>query len=345
MTHRTEHTVSVDGSDVRFACSEGDTLLRAALRAGVGLSYECNSGSCGSCRYELLEGEVRDRRPDAPGLTARDRRKHRRLACQSEPLTSCTVRLGAKAESAPHRPLRQTATLREIRPLTHDMSEFVFVTGRPAAFSPGQYAMLLLPEGQVERAYSMSNVGNCYGEWRFVVKRAPGGEATSILFDKLEVGARVVLDGPYGHAYLRRDNPHAVCVGGGSGVGAMISVLLGAAALPDADSRTVHLFLGGRSPADLFRPAALELAQSRLGALHFHTAVSGTSPDGAEALGTGGSPYRGFLHEAVLDVLGDTLTDFTFYAAGPPAMTDALARTLVLEKGLTADQLHFDRFC
>ncbi|PKO36342.1 MAG: oxidoreductase, partial [Betaproteobacteria bacterium HGW-Betaproteobacteria-6] len=37
---------------------DGDTILRAALRAGLGLSYECNSGGCGGCKFELLEGEV-----------------------------------------------------------------------------------------------------------------------------------------------------------------------------------------------------------------------------------------------------------------------------------------------
>ena len=45
-----------DGSS--FEQREGDTLLRAALRAGVGLSYECNSGGCGGCKFELLQGEV-----------------------------------------------------------------------------------------------------------------------------------------------------------------------------------------------------------------------------------------------------------------------------------------------
>ncbi|POX38570.1 oxidoreductase [Streptomyces sp. Ru73] len=345
MTDRTGHEVSLHGTDVRFACAEGDTLLRAALRAGVGLSYECNSGSCGSCRYELLDGEMHDRRPDAPGLTARDRRKQRRLACQSEPRSACTVRVGATTEPAPHRPVRQWAALREVNPLTHDMAEFVFTTGQPAAFSPGQYAMVLLPDGGVERAYSMSNVGNCYGEWRFVVKRTPDGRATSLLFDKLEVGATVGLDGPYGHAYLRRDNPKIVCVGGGSGVGAMISIVLGAAALPDAADRSVHLFLGGRTADDLFLPSALELAAPRLGALHFHTAVSGAPETGAEACRPESDAYRGFVHEAVIDVLGDDLTDYTYYAAGPPAMTDALARSLVLEGGLDADRLHFDRFC
>ena len=45
------HPVIINERDgTRFEQAPGDTLLRAALRAGVGLSYECNSGGCGgSC--------------------------------------------------------------------------------------------------------------------------------------------------------------------------------------------------------------------------------------------------------------------------------------------------------
>lgn len=334
-----EHRVSVAGTDVEFGCAEGDTLLRAALRSGLALGYECNSGTCGSCRYELLEGEMKDRRPDAPGLTPRDRRKGRRLACQSEPLSACSVKIGLGAELPRHRPVRQAAQLREVCPLTPDMSEFVFSTARPAAFSPGQFAMVELPDGQVERAYSMSNVANCHGNWRFVIKRSPGGRATPWLFDELENGDSVVIDGPYGNAYLReQDDRDIVCVGGGSGVGAMVGIALGAAALADADQRTVHLFVGGRTVADVVVPPALKLAARRLGALHIHTAVSEPGDAGV------GHAYPGFVHEAVVADLGDRLTDFTYYAAGPPAMTDALLRSLVVGAGVDADKVHFDRF-
>lgn len=344
MTAPTEHLVSVAGSDVRFACAEGDTLLRAALRAGVGLGYECNSGGCGSCRYDLLEGEVHDRHPDAPGLSVRDRRRNRRLACQSEPVSDCTVRVGALTGAVRHRPLRQTAVLRSITPLTHDMREFAFVARTHAGFRPGQYAMVTLPGGQVERAYSMSNLGNRHGEWRFVVKRVPGGRSTSVLFDALAPGAEVVLDGPFGHAYLREDGGRdIVCAAGGSGLGAMVSTVLGAAARPDAGEWSVHLFCGGRTGEDLHVPEQVTRAGRRLGALHVHTAVSGEDLAGGDALP--GGHFRGFLHEAVLDRLAGRLTDFTYYAAGPPAMTDALARALVIGAGVDADRLHYDRFC
>ncbi|WP_214368412.1 2Fe-2S iron-sulfur cluster-binding protein [Pseudonocardia sp. H11422] len=338
MTSTIEHLVSVDGTDVRFVCAEGDTLLRAALRAGVGLGYECNSGSCGSCRYQLLSGTVHDRRPEAPGLSARDRRRERRLACQSEPTAPCTIRVGGLAGPVVHRPVRCTAELRAVQPLTRDMSEFVFVADHPARFRPGQYAMIKIPGVPQERAYSMSNLGNPYGEWRFVIKRVAGGAGTTVLFDELSPGARVVIDAPYGHAYLRDDDRQIVCVAGGSGLGAMVSVVNGLAAMPDAGQRTARVFYGGRTPIDICRPAAFDLAATRLGALHFHPVVS--EPQTA----TGGPWRPGFVHEAVGEVLGSTLTEFSYYAAGPPAMTDALARLLVLTGGLDADRLHYDRF-
>jgi toluene monooxygenase electron transfer component len=250
------------------------------------------------------------------------------------------------AGAARHRPHRQSAVLRSVTPLTHDMREFVFVAESRASFRPGQYAMIGLPGSDVERAYSMSNLGNCHGEWKFVIKRVPGGRATSALFDATEIGSTVTLDGPYGHAYLREDgNRRIVCAGGGSGLGAMISVVLGAAALPDSRDWTVHLFCGGRTGADLCIPESVRFAGRQLGGLHVHTATSVEEGEVDVAPSGVPTPFRGYLHEAVLDRLAGSLTDFTYYAAGPPPMTDALARALVIDAGLEADRLFYDRFC
>ena len=60
-----------------FSCAADDTILRAGLRAGLGFPYECNSGACGTCKVELLEGKIHSLRPDAPGLGERDRAKNR----------------------------------------------------------------------------------------------------------------------------------------------------------------------------------------------------------------------------------------------------------------------------
>jgi len=67
-----------DGSEYR--CAPDDTLLRAGLRSGLGFPYECNAGSCGTCKVELVAGTVESAWPAAPGLGERDRNSRRGVA-------------------------------------------------------------------------------------------------------------------------------------------------------------------------------------------------------------------------------------------------------------------------
>ena len=55
--------------------------MRAGLHAGNGMPYECSTGSCGNCKLKLLDGEVVNLYPDAPGLSERDKRKSRKFTC------------------------------------------------------------------------------------------------------------------------------------------------------------------------------------------------------------------------------------------------------------------------
>ncbi|HUP29360.1 MAG TPA: 2Fe-2S iron-sulfur cluster binding domain-containing protein, partial [Usitatibacter sp.] len=218
-----------------FTCAEDDTLLRAALRAGLGMPYECNAGSCGTCKVEMLEGEIHSLRPDAPGLGERDRAKNRVLACQAQPGSDCRIKVRLRPENVPHhRPARFQATLEATRDVTHDMREFRFraAPGSPS-FLPGQYALFYLPGLDAPRTYSMSNVDDGSGAWEFIVRRVPGGVGTVTLFDKVAVGSAITLDGPYGLAYLRTDSPRdIVCIAGGSGLAPVLSIARGAVAEP-----------------------------------------------------------------------------------------------------------------
>ena len=64
--------------------------------------------------------------------------------------------------------------------------------------------------------------------------------------------------------------------------------------------------------------------------------------DAAEAEGWTGDV--GFIHELLGKTLGDKLPEHEFYFCGPPPMTDALTRMLMMEYKVPFDQIHYDRF-
>lgn len=327
--------ISIDGGPSFTVRADEDSLLRGALRAGIAFPYECSVGGCGSCRFELLDGEVQTLWDQAPGLSERERRRGRRLACQSRPLGDCRIR----ARLAPvlqdeSLPRRMPGRLLARRALTHDMTEFSFAVDRQARFRAGQYALLYLPGTAGARAYSMSHDDIGDGCWRFIVRRVPGGAGSAALFDCLAVGDVIELDGPYGHAWLHDGEHDIVCVAGGSGLGPMLSVAEGA--LARDDGRRVHVLLGLRSQADL--GAAQPLLARQSPRLAVQVVLSQPDP------GLGWAGPTGFVHEAVAAALDAPLPGFDFYLAGPSPMVNAVQDMLILQHRVPHAQVRFDRF-
>ncbi|MFZ5490272.1 MAG: 2Fe-2S iron-sulfur cluster-binding protein [Pseudomonadota bacterium] len=334
--------IHIDGSPTRFIQTGSDTVLRAALRAGIGFPYECNSGGCGSCKFEIVAGEVQVLWPEAPGLMDRDRRKGRHLACQCVATGELTIKVRTDAAYVPRiPPRRRRARLVGTTDVTHDIREFRFVSEGTADFLPGQYASVVIDGVGAPRAYSMSNLPNAEGEWHFQIRRVHQGQATTRLFHALQVGHEVEIDGPYGLAYLREDNTRdIVCVAGGSGLAPMVSIARGAATAGLLGTRKLYFFYGGRTPRDLCGEALLRELPGFGDAISYHPVISEGGSDKAAAW----SGNVGFIHEWLPRVLGEGLAQYEFYFAGPPPMTQAIQEMLMVTYHVPFQQIHFDRF-
>lgn len=334
------YKINIAGSELAFDCAPGDTITRAAIRAGIGLPYECNVGSCGTCKIELLGGEVASNWPAAPGLNERDRARGRVLGCQSCPGSDCTIKARTDAQYLTGRaPRRFEARLAGQRDLTHDIREFRFTLAEPVDFLPGQYALLQLPGVEGQRAYSMSNIAGDGASWHFQIRRIPGGQGGAALFERLAIGDAVAFDGPYGLAYLRTDSVRdIVCIAGGSGLAPMLSIARGMAADPALASRKLHFFYGGRTARDICGGDMLAELPGFATRIAWHPVISMPEADGHEWNGP-----TGFVHQLASDTLGAALRDHEIYFAGPPAMAQAVQRMLY-EAGVPAAQIHYDAF-
>lgn len=332
------HIKLADG-ETSFDCEAGDTILRAGLRQGLGLAYECNVGACGSCKFDLIEGEVEDLFPEATGLRPKERERGKRLACQCVPRGDCKIKIRTGSEyTSNFPPVRFRARFVGKTALTPDISLFTFTADQPAEFLAGQYAMLSVPSLGQARAYSMSNIANKKGSWEFIIRRVPDGKVTAHLFNALQVNDEIDIDGPFGIAYLRNEvSRQIVGIAGGSGLAPVLSIMKGSALLPQPNGQPV-MFYGGRTPADI--PAVPQIAAEAMISVDFHPVISVPDSEGVNKW-TGDV---GFVHEFIAEKLNGPLTDYEYYLAGPPPMIEAAVRLLVADHKVPTTQIHFDRF-
>lgn len=85
-----ELEVLLDGALHALRCGGTETLLEAALRAGLKAPYSCQAGMCASCMCQVVEGSVHLRHNDV--LDKKDLAKAWTLACQAVP-TSTRLRI------------------------------------------------------------------------------------------------------------------------------------------------------------------------------------------------------------------------------------------------------------
>src|ERR1700742_2116151 len=85
------HEVRIIPHERLVTVEPGETVLAAALRAGLNLPHSCKSGHCGSCRARLRAGEIRYPGGRPLGITAEEEAAGHVLLCQARALTDLVV--------------------------------------------------------------------------------------------------------------------------------------------------------------------------------------------------------------------------------------------------------------
>jgi CDP-4-dehydro-6-deoxyglucose reductase len=317
-----EYAVRIEPHGRTIRVRPGQPVLEAALAAGLNLPHSCKSGHCSSCRARLRAGEIRYPNGRPLGITAAEEQTGHVLLCQARPLSHLIVeaRLSASVND-----VEMQVWLR--LPVVETLH-----------FLPGQYLDILLDGGR-RRSFSIASPPHDSGLIELHVRRAPGGDFTERLFRDMNAGALLRIEGPVGQFTCRPGSNPILMVAGGTGFAPLKSmlrhILENGTAIDRA--RDIHLYWGARRVPDVYEEALVLDWTRKYSRLHF-TAVLSESSD------TGGESHRrqGWVHEAVLTDHPD-LSPFEVYAAGPPAMIEAI-RASFPRGGLAADRLHFDSF-
>ena len=81
--------LTLDGKEHIVPIAAGETMLQAALAAGIDAPHNCTQGRCGSCMSWLRSGEVS--MASARALSPRNKERGYVLACQSRPSSSTPI--------------------------------------------------------------------------------------------------------------------------------------------------------------------------------------------------------------------------------------------------------------
>ena len=93
-----------------------DSLLQAALRAGLHLNYGCGNGSCGMCKVRVTSGEVARTAPSDYPLSEAEKAQGYVLACAHTAASSEVTLETLEAAGPADIPQQQiTATVRALR--------------------------------------------------------------------------------------------------------------------------------------------------------------------------------------------------------------------------------------
>lgn len=333
--------VTISSHSVQFAVPAGQTLLEAALDAGIGFPHDCKVGTCGTCRYRLDEGKIGELNSSARALSGADYQAGFRLGCQTLPKGDLSIWLPALHQDTAPPAQTVAARVARVTPLTHDIVELMLRLEQPLSFVPGQYADLTVGAVPGARSYSFAAPASAAQttELFFHVRRVPGGAFTEWLFGGPRVDAAVHVKGPQGQFGLRQGEGPLVCIGGGSGLAPLKCML--EQAQRDRCSRPVTLLYGARTQADLYCRTEIARLASDWGAAFRFVPVLSAEPADSDWRGA-----RGLVADFAASL--PDLAHSQAYLCGPPPMVDAaqvLLRSLgVAESNIFADRF-FDRGC
>lgn len=329
--------ISTEPSGQSFSADAEQTVLEAALAAGLLLPYGCRDGACGACKAQLVKGEIDQGMVAEGALSAAERASGLALLCKARPRSDLTIKVRTLARVGDIPSKKLPCRIQSLERAAPDV--MVVKVKLPASetfrFRAGQYIDFLL-EGGRRRSFSIANAPGQIDHLELHVRRVDDGRFTGHIFESMKTRDILRFEGPLGSFFLREDTGRpVVLLAAGTGFAPIKSMLEDA--LARSPKRHFVLYWGARTPEGLYMDA---LARSWADA-HDNFAYVPVLSEATPAHAWQGR--EGLVHRALMADLPD-LSQHEVYACGAPAMIDAAHSDLVIQCGLPEESFFADAF-
>ncbi|NMM38648.1 MAG: CDP-6-deoxy-delta-3,4-glucoseen reductase [Glaciimonas sp.] len=329
--------VTVQPGGQQFSCDENDTVLTAAMQAGITLPYGCKNGACGSCKGKILSGTAKHGTHQQKALSTEEEANGLALFCCATPLSDLVIE-AHEVLSVGEFPVRKMpARIAALEKMSADVMliSLQLPANERLQYLAGQYIELMLRDGK-RRSYSMANAPHADEKITLHVRHMPGGLFTDQLFGNLKERDILRFEGPLGTFFLREDSDKPIILlASGTGFAPIKAIIEHAAFIES--KRPMALYWGGRRPQDLYMHTLCEEWTRTLPDFKYVPVVS-------EARAEDGWQGRsGLVHRAVIEDIPD-LSSYQVYACGAPIMVDSAKRDFIAQCKLPKEEFHADSF-
>lgn len=198
--------VTLKPSNNVFSCEPNESVLDAALRSGVNLSYHCATGGCGECRAKVLSGEVSVHRHFDFVIPESEKISNTVLLCSVTAKSDLVIEAN-EARQAKDIPLQQV--LVKVAKIEQPNENNIVLhlrtpRSRTLRFLAGQYIHVTIPE--VEPSYQY--VASCPCNGMIIQLHVARSEHpfNQRVFGSLKVGDTVEVSGPSGDFTLDEES-------------------------------------------------------------------------------------------------------------------------------------------
>ena len=305
---------------------EGQTILDAALRAGIYLPHACGQGYCATCKVCVSDGEVDHQNSSNFALMDYEREEGKALACcatlESDTVIDVEMEIDEDARDIPVRDFPGIVSRIETLTPTIKGIWIKLDNGETLDFQAGQYVNMHLPSELGHRAFSLANAPSTGNEIELNIRIVPGGAGPTWIHNALKVGDRITVSGPYGRYFVHKSaNVPSLFMAGGSGLSSPRSMILDL--LEEGSTLPITLVYGARNQAELYYHQDFVALAERYPHFTYVPALNDEPGD------SGWSGFRGFVHEAAKAHFNNDFRGQKAYLCGPPVMIEACITTLM----------------
>lgn len=317
--------VTLYPSQISFEAARGESLLSAALRAGLNVDYGCSNGSCGRCMAYLKGGELVPVAHHDYIISTADKAQGGLLMCcqAARGDVSLEARLAHDGTEIPLQQLRA-----KVRKLEHCDAHTLLLQLRTARsktlrFIAGQHARLHLANG-LERELPIASCP-CDGmNLEFHLHRDASDRFTEYVFSELSNNTWVDIEGPCGDFCLDEDDPSPILfIAWGAGFGPIRSLIEHCLSLEL--TQTIRLFWVIHEGEVHYAKGYCRAVADAFENIHFHALQTETADEALQQ-----------IREQAVD-----LADWHAYIAAPPAIIDRCTEQLG-QIGLQANKVKSD---